>query len=177
MRFCQLVKEILLTQGQIALVDDEDYERLNQYKWCARKSGNTYYALRNIGGRLNRGRQHMHRVVMNAPKGLEVNHWDHDGLNNQKYNLIIATHKQNGAYQQKQIRPTSSQYKGVYWNKDKKKWHSRIELNKISKHLGYFDDEIEAAKAYDKAASIHFGEFAKLNFPDNYFPPSPQISR
>jgi len=157
------MKEIPLSQGFIALVDNEDYERVNQYKWYAGKYNHIYYAKRSIF--LDNTTQRMHRFILNAPKGIQIDHEDHNGLNNQKYNLRLATNKQNGANQQKQIRHTSSKYKGVSWDKNRQKWMTKIKIDSITINLGRFENEIEAALAYDAAAIIHFGEFACLNFP------------
>jgi len=160
------MKEIPLTQNKIALVDDEDYERVTQYKWHARKQGNTYYAMRNID---KKSKQYMHRFILNISDDKFVDHKDHNGLNNQKYvneqqgNIRKVNHQQNGYNKQKRER-TSSQYKGVTWNKNRKKWQAQIEINNNCIYLGLFNDEIAAALVYDKAAIIHFGEYANLNF-------------
>lgn len=162
------MKEIPLTKGKVALVDDEDYERVNQYKWYAQtdKKSRTSYALRRERNK-EQTIQRMHRFIMNAPDGIEVNHWDHNGLNNQKENLILSTHRQNMCYSRKRLhqkeKPTSSKYKGVYWNKEKRRWTSRIKFNGKVKHLGHFKEEMEAAEAYNNAAILYHGEFAILN--------------
>ena len=84
------MKEIILTQGQVALVDDEDFEYLNQWKWCAIKSRKTYYTTRTIYIPCKMT-VIMHRIIMNTPLDMTVDHIDHNGLNNQKYNLRICT--------------------------------------------------------------------------------------
>jgi len=161
------MKEIPLSQGLIAFIDDEDYERVNQYKWYAAKNGQTYYAVRQIQNIQPRQKQiGMHRFILNAPKGIEVDHEDHDGLNNQRYNIRLATNRQNQYNKQKySISKTTSQYKGVHWDKRRKKWRTQIRINSKQTQLGYFENEIEAALAYDQAAIIHHGEFSILNFP------------
>jgi hypothetical protein len=144
----------------VAIVDAEDYDRLKKYKWCAVEEGNWYAkTFRRDGMPL-----WMHRLVIDAPKGLYVDHIDHNGLNNCKSNLRLCTNAQN----QQNRRPNrggSSRYKGVHKLKSYKKFRARIVHNKKAIHLGYFKDEIEAAKAYDKKARELFGEFAYLNFP------------
>jgi hypothetical protein len=158
------MKEIELTQGKVALVDDEDYGWLNQWKWFADKNKNTFYARRQ--GKTNNGKQsaiRMHRLILNATnKETEVDHYDMNGLNNQRYNIRLCTGQQN-RMNQKSRQGTSSKFKGVAWNKARKKWHARIGFNGEKKHLGLFISETEAALAYNKAATELFGEFARLN--------------
>jgi len=163
------MKEISLSQDKIAFVDDEDYERVSQYKWHVKKPKNsrTYYAIREFYLDGERTTQSMHNFIMNTPEGVEIDHKEHDGLNNQKNGLRIVTHKQNLQNQQKPLtykgKPPSSKYKGVCWDKQRKKWQAHIKVNRKKIHLGRFDAEIEAAKVYDSAAIKYFGEFAKLN--------------
>ena len=162
------MKQIPLTQGQFALVDDEDFEYLNQFKWSARKSKNTYYALRNSCGKNNKKRfiVFMHRVVLEL-NDLEIkgDHIDGNGLNNQRYNLRPSTNSEN-ARNAKPSNNKSSKYKGVSLKKEhsSKKWCARIKFNGKQIHIGYFECEIHAALAYDKKAKELFGEFAYLNF-------------
>jgi len=159
------MKQIPLSQGLFALVDDEDFEYLNQFKWHARKSRDTFYASRNLRiSKNNRKTIQMHRVVLETtnPK-IQIDHKDGNGLNNQKNNLRLATSTQN-TRNSKPNKNTSSKYKGVSYRKDAKKWRSIINFNKKVIRLGCFTDEIEAAKAYDEKAKELFGEFAWLNF-------------
>jgi hypothetical protein len=152
-------KLIPLTQGKFAIVDAEDYERLSKYKWSCQKDRNNYYASRANGNR----RISMHREIMKAPKGLQVDHIDGDGLNNRKSNLRLCTHAEN-VHNSRPMRNGSSQYKGVCWHKCKKKWCVSISKSGERTYLGRFEDEIEAAMAYDRKAEELFGEFAYLNF-------------
>jgi len=159
------MKEIKLTQGKVALVDDEDFEKLNQFKWYTRKCGNVFYAARmsetNLGYRIILP---MHRVVMNTPKDMKTDHIDHNGLNNQKSNLRICTNIQNVYNKRPQIN-SSSKYRGVSFIKSssKKKWRAAIKHNGKDYHLGCFEYEIDAAKAYNIAANKFWGEFAYMN--------------
>lgn len=158
------MKQIPLTQEKFAIVDDEDYERINQYKWYARKGGNTYYAMRAMP--IQNSKQQwvfMHKEILGLPKSIETDHRNGYGLDNRKANLRPATHQQNQWNQQSHYKGTS-QYKGVCWNKLSKKWVAYIELNGKQYHLGCFDNEIEAAKVYDRKAIEWFGEFARTNF-------------
>jgi hypothetical protein len=159
-----IMKEIPLTQGKAALVDDADYEFLNQWKWCTHQFGKKWYAVRGQGTRKTQKILLMHRVITNAPDGMEVDHWDHDGLNNQRYNLRVCTSSQNKANKPKRIDNTSG-YKGVTWDRFRGKYVAQIHVNGKHIFLGRFSDVEEAARAYDKAAIKIFGEFAYLNFP------------
>ena len=107
----------------------------------------------------------MHREIMNAPEGLVVDHINRNGLDNRKVNLRLATAMQNVWNSKRNVNTDSSKYKGVSWDKNKHKWRASIGIDRKTKHLGYFEDEKMAAKAYDKAAKEHRGEFAVLNFP------------
>jgi len=149
------MKEIKLTKGFVALVDDEDYEYLNQFNWgiSAYK-----YACR-AAGKL---RILMHREIMCAAQGQIVDHIDGNCLNNQKVNLRLCSHTQN-IRNQKRRRDNSSGFKGVSWDKRLKKWGARIQVNGKPISLGYFSDKKRAAEEYNIAAIQHFGLFAKLN--------------
>ena len=159
------MKEIPLTQGKIALVDDADYEWLNQRKWhAANNHGWGWYAERK-GACDSNGKRHtilMHRVITGAGLGQQVDHKDRDGLNNQRANLRLCTASQNHA-NQKRCAGCSSRFKGVTWNKREGKWRARIGVHGERIFLGRFDDEVLAALAYNKAATEHFGEFARPN--------------
>jgi len=154
-------KLIPLTQGKFAIVDPENYNELSQYKWTAAKSPNTFYAVRSAQGRQIR----MHRLITTAPKGLVVDHINHNGLDNRKQNLRLCTRSENARNQRPQT-GRSSRYKGVCWHKNQKKWLARVYSNGVTYHLGSFKSQIDAAKAYDKKAKELFGQYAHLNFPN-----------
>jgi len=156
------MREIELTQGYVALIDDEDYELVSGYEWHLHRDRNANYARTSVSRNGKRARVYMHRLIMDAPKGRQVDHIDHDALNNRRANLRMCTASQNQGNQRKQT-GTSSQYKGVCWHKEKGKWHAKIKANAPCRHLGYFSDETDAARAYNDAARELFGEFAELN--------------
>lgn len=157
------MKQIKLTRGMIALVDDEDFERLNEWKWYASKNGNTFYAAR-TSKKIN-GKQsviYMHRDIMETPVGLDVDHINGNSIDNQKINLRNCTRSKNMMNVGKQKDNTSG-YKGVSWFVRDKKWVAMIRFGDKRKNLGYYDTPEEAAIAYNNAVIIYHGEFAKLN--------------
>lgn len=148
------MKEIPLTQGKVALVDDEDFERLSQWKWYARKDGSTLYAVRNAPGP-ERGTILMHREVLgDVPGEMDIDHVDGDGLNNQKANLRIITHRQN--CQNLHIQK-SSKYPGVCWHKRARKWQAQVGIDGKIKYLGLYETENDAFEAY-RMAVYNLGE-------------------
>jgi hypothetical protein len=158
-----MAKEIELTQGKVAIVDDEDYEWLNQWHWYAAKYGKTFYAARNEGTFPLKKTIYMHCVIMNTPAGMRIDHKDLNGLNNTRNNLRNSTHAQNKQNAGKYSNNTSG-YKGVSWHKRIEKYTAQIVVNGKRINLGYFYDLKDAALAYDEAAKKYHGPFAKLNF-------------
>ena len=157
------MREIKLTQGKVAFVDDENYEWLNQFTWHAHLSGHNWYAVRHLERNGGYGPIiGMHRVILNSGKGMEVDHIDGNGLNNQRSNLRLCTRNENAKNRFKIV--GISKFKGVGWHHKLRKWRSRINVDGKSKFLGCFNSEIEAAIAYDIAAKKYHGEFARLNF-------------
>lgn len=161
------MKEIKLTKGQIAFVDDEYFEYLNQWKWFAVKSRDTYYANRRIkdsDGNIKAAI--MHRIIMCAKNDTQVDHRDSNGLNNQKSNLRLCS---NGQNQMNRGGWRKSKYKGVTiknsYYKDRHYIYIRARINVGNKqfHLGNFKTEPEAAEAYNEAALKYHGDFARLN--------------
>ena len=158
------MKKIPLTRGKFANVDDIDFDYLSQWRWRLDKDG---YAIsqtsRTQGPRKS---LKMHRIVLSRKLDCElsqqVDHRDRYRLNNRRSNLRLASYSE----QRANARVRTGKFKGVYWYKPLKKWHAQITCKGKRQHLGYFDDPIEAAKAYNKAAKILFGEFANLNLFD-----------
>lgn len=158
------MEKIELTQGFFALVDEEDYEKLNKYKWHIRRCGNMIYAVTAIyikGGNGKKKTIQMHRMVMGDSEKV-VDHRNGNGMDNRKSNLRFCTQRQN--QQNRYFKKGNSKYKGVYWDKQLNKFRTRIRVDGKLIHLGCFTNEIEAAKKYDEAAHKHFGEYAKTNF-------------
>lgn len=157
------MKEIKLTQGQVALVDDEDFEYLNQFKWFAAKNGNYTYARRNIRVNGKRTKIFMHQVIMN---GKNIDHANRNGCDNRRFNLRFSNKSENSMNCKKQDNK-SSIFKGVCLDKKSLKWRSNIKINGKQKYLGNFNFEKDAALAYNKKAIEFFGEFANLNIIPN----------
>ena len=153
------MKIIPLTKGKYTLVDDEDYEWLNQWKWFTKTSGRNFYAAR--WGE-NRKQLYMHREIIGAKDNEHIDHINHNGLDNQRSNLRICDPQLNIANCRHQNK-CSSTYRGVYWQKQDKRWQSRIKLEQKDIYLGNYLSEKMAAIAYNIAALIHFGEFANIN--------------
>lgn len=158
------MKEIQLSRGQVALVDDEWFEFLSQWKWQAMKHGRTFYAVRTDRSIKPQKQIRMHRVITAVSKDKEIDHIDNNGLNNCKENLRICSHYQNAFNRTKNSNNTSG-HKGVHLHKPMNKWIAKIRVSHKAVHLGLFDNCTDAAHAYDDAAKKYFGEFASLNFP------------
>lgn len=161
--------------GLFALVDDADYEELSRYKWHLDTGG---YARRTVYTP-PRVDENMHRQIMKAPAHLQIDHINHNKLDNRRENLRIATHDQNN--QNRQPGPNeSSRYKGVGWDKNRGLWHAKISVNRRTINLGRFTTQREAAQVYNEHAIKLFGEFAYLNdipADDPHDHPVPKIER
>jgi len=158
------LKEIPLTQGQVALVDDADFDELNKYKWCANNQHGHWYAHRGFSVNGKNQIVTMHAQILGTPKGMDSDHKDNNGLHNWRDNLRVCSHQKNMENQKKRAGNYTSAFKGVSWNKKANKWHVQICVNGKVFRLGKFTDETKAALVYDEAAKEYFGEFAVLNF-------------
>lgn len=164
------VREITLTNGAKAIVDGEDFDFLSQWAWGPSKVRSTsrLYAIRFDAAR--KCAVSMHRTLIQVPDGMQIDHIDNDGLNNRRSNLRVCTHGQNvmnrGALPKHS--QFASRFKGVFpreYGKDRG-WRVQIfSHGKVYRIPGQFKNEEDAARAYDKLALQHHGEFAHLNFP------------
>lgn len=155
-------KLIPLTQGKFAIVDADLYDELSKYNWYLNSSKTLQYACRAV--KINGKYKHiyMHRHILKATKGQEIDHINGRGLDNRIVNIRFCTHLQNlrNRAKCKKCYYTTSKYKGVHWSKSHRRWCVQVK----HKFVGYFKIEKEAAKAYDKVAKELYGEFARTNF-------------
>ena len=159
-------RRIYLDEGLWTILDTKDYYRFACFKWCIGGDKGKYYAIR--GARISPKEiklVRLHRVIMNAPEGLLVDHRNNDSLDNRRSNLRLATKSQNNTNRPKKAN-TSSRYVGVCYDKTRKCWYAQIVHQSKHKWLGSFDNEEAAARAFDRAAIESHGEFARLNFPE-----------
>lgn len=155
------MKEISLSQGKVALVDDIDYEFLMQWKWFVSKGRYTWYAYRAVkkGEEIHSQQEIMHRALT----GYQLtDHIDGNGLNNQRVNLREATESQNRSNMKSNSHNTTG-YRGVVWDKTRSKWRAQIQVQGRMRNLGRYESADDAARAYNTAAIEGFGEFAVLN--------------
>lgn len=148
------MKEIPLTQGKVAIIDDEDFDYLNQWKWHYEHTGYAYRSLSNGGKTI------MHRLITKVTDGMEIDHINGNGLDNRKENLRICTHAENGR-NTKLRKDNTLGYKGIKICGNK--WSAQIKIGHQYIHLGTFNSINDAVHAYDNAAIKYFGEFANPN--------------
>lgn len=152
-------KEIPLYGGYIALVDEQDFEQLSQYRWHLARSGKNTYARTRIEGKHTQ----MHRLILPSPTDMVIDHVNGNGLDNRRANLRLATQRQNNAHRVRGKENAASKYIGVYLGRDGKSWRAQIVVNDNLIYLGLFRTQRDAATAYNKASLAYNGEFAALN--------------
>ncbi len=152
------MREISLTRGLVAIVDDEDFAALAEHKWCAHNSGFKFYAARRV---VNGPYVLMHRFILDAPAGIHVDHISGNGLDNRRGNLRLATNAQN-VRNSALSKSNTSGYKGVHWHRGGRRWLAQITADGRNKYLGLFDSPVEAHAAYCAAAKELHGEFARF---------------
>ena len=153
------MKKIPLTQGQFAIVDDEDFERVSKLKWYAAKKRSTFYAQREHKKTCLK----MHRFILGiTDSAVIIDHKNGNGLDNTRGNIRICRNAEN-CMNRNGLSSSSSKYKGVSWCRHTNKWKAQIRFNGKLYYLGVYESELESARVYDKAAKKHFGEFAWLN--------------
>jgi hypothetical protein len=168
-RYGEAFRIIPLTRGLRAIVSPEDYDRLSVYKWHSARHGRTIYAQTGTGSaKSGKRKKHlimMHRMVMGVDDDRIVDHQNHNGLDERRRNLRVASWTENCWNKRKTSIRSSSQYKGVMRDKRRSKWQAMIGYNRKKIFIGYFDDEEAAARAYDAKAKELHGQYAALNFP------------
>jgi len=154
------MKEIPLTQGKVAIVDDDMFEELSKFTWFCHSNG---YAARHICCKGKQRTVWMHRVIAETPDDMETDHINGNKRDNRRSNLRRCFPVENR--RNMKIRTdNSSNFKGVSWFERDNKWSARIGIGGKRIHLGLFENILDAARAYDKAAREQFGEFARTNF-------------
>ena len=161
------MKKLPLSQGKFALVDDDDFKRMNKHKWCCTNNRGTFYAIRTLNATAKRPKRKtffLHREILRAKKGQTVDHRNGNGLDNRKRNIRICTQQQN-TFNKRNDQGSKCEYKGVTWSNESNKWKVRICVDGKSIYLGVHFCIVKAAKIYDEAAVKYHGDFARLNFP------------
>jgi hypothetical protein len=157
------MKLVPLTQGKFAMVDDDDYERVMQHKWCVFKSNKRFYASTKIlHGDKTWKNLMLHRFILNKHQDKNVCFKDKDGFNCCKGNLIELNAGERTHLSEKMVVKTSK-YVGVHWSKQRNKWLAIIRFKKQKYDLGGFENEADAAMSYNTKALELYGENAKLN--------------
>ena len=161
------MKEIYLTRGKIAFVDEDDFRRANQFSWQAQKIQNGWIVKRGIWDATTRNNrsQSLASFLLNLPTGIRADHIDGNPFNNSRKNLRVCTKTENDRAFRRKAAGKSSRFRGVCWRSRQSRWTAQIESAGVYIHIGSFQKEEDAAHAYDAKAKELFGEFSHLNFP------------
>jgi G3E family GTPase len=159
------MREIITAGGLVAQVDDEDFARLSPHTWYTKRVHATWHAFRYLGKPAKSKRISMHHEVVGCEGGTLVYHQDGNGLNNQRSNLVAREEYQWRQRQKRKAEQPTSRYRGVAWVEQRKMWLAFINKDGKTVHLGLHPHEEDAARHYDRAASVQYGERAALNFP------------
>ena len=166
MRYGYAFRRIKLTKGKYAIVDPKDFDWLSKYKWHCTNYG---YAARKIPKKLRKGNEQsimMHRELCPVPDGMWVDHINRKRNDNRRVNLRPVTRQQNCWNSRQNRKKSNTPYTGIHFNNNRRKWQVQLTVNGKQRGFGYYADEIQAAKAYDKVAKKYRGQYALLNFPD-----------
>lgn len=161
------MKQLPLTKGYFALVDEDDYYWVSQFNWCAIELNGQVYARRSKKKGTLRSNEpyevYLHRVIAKCTdKSKVVDHIDHDGLNCQKNNLRICSAEENKRYTSSH-KDSFSKHLGVSFDKSRNKWIAQLKHNGVRVLSKRYDTELEAAQAYNKASLLYNKEFATIN--------------
>lgn len=161
------ILKIRIGKDRFALVDQADYDFIKDYLWyCSANKWGAYvqgFPKGQAGN--NRKRVSMHRVILNAPKGMCVDHINGNGLDNRRGNIRLCTPAEN-SYNRKLQHNSTSGHRGVYWHKASRRWRARISYARENISLGYYNNLEDAAKAYKEAAKKYYGEFCPIEKPE-----------
>jgi len=159
-------RRIYLGEGEWTILDEKDYYRLCDFKWVISGNGRKFYAARHVKKGPGRTKvEYLHRVIMQPARGFVVDHRDRNPFDNRRDNLRLATYSQNSCNRPKRTN-VSSRFLGVTLDRRCGRWEAQIYYRRKRIRLGRFDNESDAARAYDEAAKKYHEEFAQLNFPD-----------
>lgn len=162
------MKKIPLTRGKVAVIDDKDYVYVEPFKWCAMPNGTTWYAITNVRCPDGKQRQvRMHRLLMGVKRrdGMEVDHVNHNGLDNRRNNLRVCTHQQNMC--NGKAKRGKSRFRGLSWDASRQWWRVSLRVYGRDRYVGIYKDEMQAALGYDLAALRTHKEYACCNLMDN----------
>ena len=160
-------RDLMLSGGQVVIVDNADYDYLSRWKWHLSSTG---YAVRSTHSYVDGKRKHhyvlMHRHLVSAEKGMIADHINRNKLDNRRENLRIVTHSQSLANRGKNKNGVTSKFRGVWIDRKRMKFAAAIKKDRKYIHIGYFDCQKDAARAYNEKALALFGEHAGLNIID-----------